>query len=226
VEETDSNRVIVSYGWVLVCVSQGRLLDVETFKLRSAPLDNIDTASRGFNRYRPSDLISIQLEELARSMDPIEETASLETESQNNNDHSEVDFFASIYETRSIHQNHLLDRLAPLVPSPAAVFNEHAQMEDIQAEAEQSPKEDASILVHEVNHVTPPQAPTIAAPLDMHVYDDWVNSIAEVPSFKLAETEWPENEPDHDTYVSTDDGQWVSLSLVVSLYVSANSIAS
>jgi len=217
VDEIDSNRVIVSYDWVSACLSQGRLIDIETFELRSAPLDNIDTASRGFNQYRPSDLISIQLEELARSMDPIEETASLDTNSPDDNDHSEVDFFASIYETRSIHQNHLLDRLAPLIPSPAAVFNKHAQTGDIQAEADQSPKEDASILVHEINHATPPQGPNIAAPLDTHVYDDWGNPIEDVSSFELTETEWPENEPDHDSYVSTDNGQWVSSSLVDSL---------
>jgi hypothetical protein len=191
VEETDSNRVIVSYDWVSACLSQGRLIDIETFKLQSSPLDNADTASRKFNQYRASDLISIQLEELARSMDPIEETASLDTKPPDENDHSEVDFFASIYEPTSIHQNHLLDRLATLMPNSTAALNKHAQTEDIQADADQSPKGDALILVYEIDHPTPPATPNNAAPLDTQEYDDWGNPIVEVSSFELAQTEWP-----------------------------------
>jgi hypothetical protein len=217
VEVTDSNRIIVSYDWVSACLSQGRLVDIETFKLQSSPLGDVDTASRGFNQYRSSDLISIQLEELAQSMDPIEETASSDTGPPDDDDHSEVDFFASIYAPASIHQNHLLDRLVPLVPSSAAGLYrlpQHAQTDDIRADADQSPKGDASILVQEVSHATPPQAPNIAAPLDTLAYDDWGNPIEDMSSFELAQTEWPENEPDHESYVSDDDGQWVSLSLV------------
>jgi len=220
VEETDSNRVIVSYDWVSACLSQGRLVDIETFKLQSLPLNNTNTASREFNKYRPSDLISIQLEELARSMDLIEATASLDTESPYDNDHSEVDFFASIYQPASINQNHLLDRLASLVPTPADGLNglsQHAQTDDIQVNADQSPKEDASILVHEVSHATPPDSPNIAAPLHAHAYDSWGNPIEEVSSFELAQAERPENEPDHESYVSDDDGHWVSSALFDSL---------
>jgi hypothetical protein len=198
-EETDSNRVIVSYDWVSACLSQGRLIDIDTFKLRSSPLDDVDTASRGFNQYRPSDLISIQLEELARSRD-FEKRASLDTESLDDDDRSEVDFFASIYEPASNPQNQLLDRLAPLIPSSAAWINglpQHAQTDDIQPDADQSPKGDASILVQEVSHATPPRTPNIAAPPDSHAYDNWGNPIEEVSSFELAQTEWPEIEPDH-----------------------------
>jgi hypothetical protein len=216
VEETDSNRVIVSYDWVSACLSQGRLINIETFKLRPSPLDDVDTASRGFNQYRPSDLISIQLEELARSMDPIEETGSLDTESPDVDDHSEVDFFASIYEPASIPQNHLLARLAhPLVPSPPTrldVLPRHAQTDDIQADADQSLKGEASIFVHEIDHPTPPPTPNNAAPRGTR-YDGWGNPTYEMSSFEVAQTEWPENEPDRESYVSDDDGQWVSLSL-------------
>ena len=211
---------MVSSDWVSACLSQGRLIDIETFKLRPSPLDDVDTESREFNQYRPSDLISIQLEELARSMDPIEKRASLDTESPDDDDHSEVDFFASIYEPASIPQNHLLDRLAPLIPSSAAGLNglpQHAQTADIQPDADQSPKADASILLQEVIHATPPQTPNIAAPPDLHAYDNWGNPIEEVSPFEVAQTEWPENEPYHESYVSDDDGQWVSLSLVDSL---------
>jgi hypothetical protein len=220
VEEQDSNRVIVSYDWVSACLSQGRLIDIETFKLRSSPLDDVDTASRGFSQYRPSDLISIQLEEMAKSMDPIEETASLDTESPDGDDHSKVDFFASIYEPTSIHQNHLLDRLAPLVPNPAAGLNvlpQHDRTDDIQPDAAQSPKGDASILVYEIDHPTPPAIPNNAAPLDTQQHDGWGNPIEKVFSFELAQTECPENESDNEPYASDDDGQWVSLSLVDSL---------
>jgi hypothetical protein len=216
VEETDSNRVIVSYDWVSACLSQGRLIDIETFKLQSSPLDDVDTATREFGKYRPSDLISIQLEELAKSMDPIEETASLDTKPPDVDDHSEVDFFASIYEPASVHQNHFLDRLAPLVPNPAAGLNvppHQALTDDIQPDADQSPKADASILIKVVSHATPPQTPNIAAPPDLHAYDNRGNPIEEVSPFEVAQTEWPENEPDHESYVSDDDGQWVSLSL-------------
>jgi hypothetical protein len=197
-------------------LSQGRLIDIETFKLRPSPLDDVDTESREFNQYRPSDLISIQLEEMAKSMDPIEETASLDTESPDGDDHSKVDFFASIYESTSIHQNHLLDRLAALVPNPAAGLNvlpQHDQTDDLQPDAAQSPKGDASILVYEVDHPTPPATPNNAAPLDTQEHDGWGNPIEKVYSFELAQTECPENESDHEPYVSDDDGQWVSLSL-------------
>ena len=121
VEESDSNRVIVSYDWVSACLSQGRLVDIETFKLQFLPLDDTNTVSREFNKYSPADLISIQLEELAKSMDPIKEKDSLKTETPVEENHPGTDFFSSIYEPTNIHQTNLLDRLAPpLVPSPGA----------------------------------------------------------------------------------------------------------
>lgn len=218
VEEPDSNRVIVSYDWVSACLSQGRLVDVDSFKLRSSPLDNVDTGSREFNQYRPSDLISIQMEELAKSMDPIEETGSLKTETPVEENHPETDFFSSIYEPTDIHQTNLLDRLAPpLVPSAGAeldTLSHHAHTYDLDADASGSHKGDASTFVHEIDQLTPPASPGIAAPLDTHLYDNWGNPIEEISSFELARTEWPENEPDHESCVSDDGGQWVSLSLV------------
>jgi hypothetical protein len=219
VEQPDPSRVIVSYDWVSACLSQDRLLNIDTYKLRSSPLGAVGASSRKFNQYRPSDLISIQLEELEKSMDPIEETTFSDLGSPDDGNHSEIDFFSSIHKPTRTYQNHLLDRLnPPLVPSPATrldMLPQHAQTDNIQNDADQLPKGDAFISVLEVSHASPPATPDVAAPLDAHGYGDWGELVERIPTSELDHTESAENERDHEPYLcfSDDDRQWVSLSI-------------
>jgi hypothetical protein len=205
VEEAPLLRVVVVLDWVTACLDQDRLLDIDAYRLGSSPLSSVGASSREFNQYHPSDLISIHLKEMEVSKSSTEEPASAEAETPRDDKLSEIDLLMES-EPTPIHQKQLLDELnPPLIPSPAAgadTLSPRTRTDDLQPDAGHSPKEDASIPVHEINHVTPLASPEIAGPLDTHVYDDWGYSNEEVPSFELAYTGWPENERDLEFFVS------------------------
>jgi hypothetical protein len=191
---------------VTACLDQDRLLDIDAYRLGSSPLSSVDASSREFNQYHPSDLISIHLEEMEISKNPTEEPASAEAETPRDDKHSEIDLLSMESEPTPIHQKQLLDELnPPLIPSPAAgadTLSPRTRTDDLQPDAGHSPKGDASIPVHEINHVTPLSSPDIAGLLDTHVDDDWGYSNEATPSFELAYTEWPGTERDPDSFVS------------------------
>jgi hypothetical protein len=70
VKEADSSRAIVSLDWVSDCLALDQLLDVDTYRLQASPLSNKDFkwSARQKFQYHRSDLISIELEELSKSV--------------------------------------------------------------------------------------------------------------------------------------------------------------
>lgn len=150
VERLDPCTVVVSYDWVSGCLLQGQLLDIDTYRLRSSPHATLNPASRSFNQYHPSDLISIELENLTRSMDPIKEAASAGAESMEQDYQSDFDCFSPEFELTQFRQKLRLDmRNPPLIPTSSVGHGaplSQAKTDDQQDVVGHSPNQDRSFL--------------------------------------------------------------------------------
>jgi hypothetical protein len=216
VEAPNQSSIVVPLNWVLDCLAQEQLLDVETYILRSPADTDNEPSQDSVAQSDPSYQISEELGDLVEHTNPILNTEPLHERSVDHDHFSGANFCSPDLASITTSQKHLLDVLnPPLIPLSIAMSEagpSQAQPCDLQHLDNNLPKQVAVSPICEANHASPSVGPDIATTL---------NSVMDVPSSTVSEIKWGSVElgdqpgssklgSDPDPSFPNGEGQWVS----------------